>query len=189
MFQDCELCVALCIMSSCSSAYRVRFKGVNVCNLPLIDFLSPLSRRPVCEVQSPTMHRRQQTVPLSWTCRHQLTGCAGWIRFHTGLHSNRLLFFFSCIFSRKGFCLLELWFYFSFFYFFGLLCIQFMLFHQNPHNGFPQHTCSPLAQCVFWLCFVSFMWRHAQYLSFRTDILHSWKMCLLAEITRQRNCE
>lgn len=79
--------------------------------------------------------------------------------------------------------------WFSFVFIFGLLCIQFMLFHQNPRNGFPQHTCSPLAQCVFWLCFVSFMSRHAQCLSFRTDIHHAWKMCFLAHGTRQRNCE
>lgn len=72
---------------------------------------------------------------------------------------------------------------------FIFLCIQFMFFHQNTYNGFLQHTCSPPAQCVFWLGFVSFMSRHTQCLSFCTDILHAWKMCLLSENTRQRKCE
>lgn len=80
-----------------------------------IDFHLLLCRCQVCEVQSPTMLRREQTVPLSWICRHQLTGCSRWICFHTGLKS-RLLFSWlnlTClqhlfIFSCKGFCLCEL---------------------------------------------------------------------------------
>lgn len=88
--------------------------------------------------------------------------------------------------------LLSMWsFDFLFFFFvvvcfyFALMCTQFILFHQNPCNSFLQHTCSPLARCVFWLCFVSFMSRHAQSLSFHTDILHAWKMCGKGTVNRQ----
>lgn len=78
------------------NAARVNAKctmKVNGCNLLLIDFLLPLSRGAVCQVQSPAMHRRQQTVPVSRIRGHQLAGGAGWIRLHAGLESNRLLCF------------------------------------------------------------------------------------------------
>lgn len=122
--------------------------GVNGCNLLLIDFLSPLSRRSVREVQSPALHWSQQTVPVSWTCRHQLAGCAGWICFHTGLHNNGVLLLMRLnqmsssaltqsltsvtFFFPEGFVFVRL-----FLFHFRLSCIQSILFHQNPHNGFP----------------------------------------------------
>lgn len=62
---------------------------VNGCNLLVIDFLSPLPRRPIREVQSPAMHRRQQTLPLSRLRGHQLSGRAGRICLHTGLSNGR----------------------------------------------------------------------------------------------------
>lgn len=88
--------------------------------------------------------------------------------------------------------LLSLWNFLCFYYIFlfGLLC--FMLFHQNPHNGFPQHTCSPLARCVFWLCFVSFMCLVLSVLTFHTDTLHalknvfaSWDLTAKRTVNRQ----
>lgn len=56
--------------------------------------LCRLLRGSVCEVPSTAVHRRQQTVPLPRTRRHQLTGCAGWIRLHAGLLSSILCIFF-----------------------------------------------------------------------------------------------
>lgn len=94
----------------------------------------------------------------------------------------------SVIFSCKGCRLCDLWFSCLLIvvcFHFALMCTQFVLFHQNPYNSFLQHTCSPLARCVFWLCFVSFMSRHAQSLSFHTDILHAWKMCGKGTVNRQ----
>lgn len=189
LFQSDELGVdfgfTYCIAAPLHTKYCLKING---CNQLLIDFLLSLSRCSVCEVQSPAMHRRQQTVPLPWTRRHQLTRRTGWIRFHTGLHSNRLLSSIKLIQSSASFhakvaVYVIFDFLFLFFivvcFYFALMCTQFILFHQNPCNSFLQHTCSPLARCVFWLCFVSFMSRHAQSLSFHTDILHAWK----------RNCE
>lgn len=66
---------------------------VNGCNLLLIDFPLPLSRGAVCQVQSPAMHRRQQTAPVPGIRGHQLAGGAGRICLHAGLESNRLLCF------------------------------------------------------------------------------------------------
>lgn len=78
------------------------FLMLNGFNLLLIDSLPPpllcrLLRGSVCEVPSTAVHRRQQTVPLPRTRRHQLTGCAGWIRLHAGLLSSILCIFFVLI--------------------------------------------------------------------------------------------
>lgn len=48
-------------------------------------------------------------------------------------------------------------------------CIRFMLFHQNPHNGFPKHTCSPLALCVLIVLSHSCLWVSARIWN------HAWK--------------
>lgn len=66
---------------------------VNGCNLLGIDFLLPLPRGAVCQVQSPAMRGRQQTAPIPRIRGHQLAGGAGRICLHAGLKSNRLLCF------------------------------------------------------------------------------------------------
>lgn len=139
LFQSDELGVdfgfTYCIAAPLHTKYYLKING---CNQLLIDFLLSLSRCSVCEVQSPAMHRRQQTVPLPWTRRHQLTRRTGWIRFYTGLHSNRLLSLIklsqsSASFHAKVAVCGIFWFSFSFFH-----CRLFLFCsHVHPIHPFP----------------------------------------------------
>lgn len=162
---------------------------LNGCNLLLIDFLLPPSRRPVCQMQSPAMHRRQQTVPLPRIRRYQFAGRAGWICFHTGLQSNRLLCslikpnMFPSFSTLRHLSLWTLILLGGLFVYSGPPCIRFMLFHQNPHNGFPKHTCSPLALCVL----IMFCLIHVFGFLHRYEAMH--ENVLSNGDAQQRNCE
>lgn len=142
LFQSDELGVdfgfTYCIAAPLHTKYCLKING---CNQLLIDFLLSLSRCSVCEVQSPAMHRRQQTVPLPWTRRHQLTRRTGWIRFHTGLHSNRLLSSIKLSQSSASFhAKVAVYVIFWFSSFFFSLSFVFILLSCAPNSSFSIKT-------------------------------------------------
>lgn len=131
---------------------------MNGINLLLIDFLLPPSGAQYvkCRAQSCTEGDRQYLFP-GHVDTNSLVVQDEYVFTQVCIATDYLssISIVAFIFLLKGYCLGELWFLFTYFFvfIFAPLCSQFTLFHQTPHNGFSQHTCSPPAQYVFWLRF------------------------------------